>query len=102
MSWVKVCWANGSFGMYDITVIGTQTLRKIAWRRYSVLPPFYTFGAFDSTTTFYARFVCEPYCDFWFDLTLAEQCDIQPSLGNDGTRKGLTPCFAWAKWGFGP
>lgn len=92
MAWVKVCWAAGCRGTYNITVANGRP-REIPWRRYSVFPPWYTFGNFDSRTAFGATFICDPYCDFWFFLEGAETYNAQFPRGNDGTFNGLTPCF---------
>jgi hypothetical protein len=95
---VKVCWAAACAGTYDITVVG-GTARQVGWRRYSVFPPWYTWGTFDSAKTFNATFVCDPYCDFWFDLLPGETYSIQGHLGGDGQRRGLGLCFPGGKWG---
>jgi hypothetical protein len=93
MAWQKVVWGSFIRGTYSIKVNGVMGLpRRIAWHRYSVFPPWHTWGTFDSSQTFGATFVCDPYCDFWFDLNPGEYAGVS---GN------CTGCFPGASVPFG-
>lgn len=69
--WNKIVFGSFIAGTYTLkfSLLGSPlpSGSMIQWRRYSVFPPFYTFGSHDMSTDFHATFVCDPYCDFWFE-----------------------------------
>lgn len=65
----KVVWASFAAGTYrfDFSLGGTPRPDTwIHWERYSVFPPWYTWGSHNTQNPFFATFICDPYCDFWF------------------------------------
>jgi hypothetical protein len=76
-NWVQVARENlmqGSIAIYFFDGAGNPSTATLSWRRYSVLPPWYTWGthacvdAQGNTQAFGAVFICDPYCDVWFNL----------------------------------
>lgn len=89
----KIVWATLAHGDYSITVTNQFLPKhKIPWNRYSVFPPWHTWGEFDSSDVFTATFVCDPYCDFWFELSSGDAVSITGHLEG---------CFPGAEVPFG-
>lgn len=72
-NWVKSLWGTSLHGTSEGTFRSMSGKpfapgQMVQWRRFSVLPPWYTHGSHDMAGKFYATFICDPYCDFWFEV----------------------------------
>ncbi|MEO6902628.1 MAG: hypothetical protein ABI315_05685 [Bacteroidia bacterium] len=76
---VVVLYLASDTELYRMYVANFKQSGIISWRRYSALPPFYTFGDHDMSKPFEA-IMTQPFTEIWFNMSSPISFNWTPSL----------------------